>query len=93
MGTHTHVDELLTVAVRADDVGIGYLTGIESVGVCGSYSFDDLAFVRLVCEYLERLIGSGSVIPPRRTSEWRSPDPVPVWAGVRIDQVLRELRG
>ncbi|HSL74377.1 MAG TPA: prevent-host-death protein [Ilumatobacteraceae bacterium] len=42
---------------------------------------------------LERLIGSGAVIPPRRTSEWRSPEPVPVWAGVRIDQVLRELRG
>jgi prevent-host-death family protein len=42
---------------------------------------------------LERLIGSGSVIPPRRTSEWRAPEPVPVWAGVRIDQVLRELRG
>jgi antitoxin (DNA-binding transcriptional repressor) of toxin-antitoxin stability system len=42
---------------------------------------------------LERLIGSGSVIPPRRTSEWRSPEPVPVWAGVRLDQILRELRG
>jgi prevent-host-death family protein len=42
---------------------------------------------------LERLIGSGAVIPPRRTSEWRAPQPVPVWAGVRIDQVLRELRG
>lgn len=42
---------------------------------------------------LERLIGSGAVIPPRRTSEWRPPEPVPVWAGVRLDQVLRELRG
>ncbi|MGB0115009.1 MAG: type II toxin-antitoxin system prevent-host-death family antitoxin, partial [Ilumatobacteraceae bacterium] len=42
---------------------------------------------------LERLIGSGAVIPPRRTSEWRAPAPVPVYAGVRIDQVLRELRG
>jgi antitoxin (DNA-binding transcriptional repressor) of toxin-antitoxin stability system len=42
---------------------------------------------------LERLIGSGAVIPPRRTSDWRPPEAVPVWAGVRIDQVLRELRG
>jgi len=42
---------------------------------------------------LERLIGAGAVIPPRRTSEWRPPEPVPVWAGVRVDQVLRELRG
>ena len=42
---------------------------------------------------LERLIGSGAVVPPRRGGEWRAPDPVAVWAGVRIDQVLRELRG
>ena len=42
---------------------------------------------------LERLIGSGAVIPPRRTSEWRPPEPVAVWAGVRLDQILRELRG
>jgi antitoxin (DNA-binding transcriptional repressor) of toxin-antitoxin stability system len=42
---------------------------------------------------LERLIGAGAVIPPRRTSEWRPPEPVPVWAGVRLDQILRELRG
>lgn len=42
---------------------------------------------------LARLIGAGAVIPPRRTSEWRPPEPVAVWAGVRIDQVLRELRG
>ena len=42
---------------------------------------------------LERLLGSGAVIAPRRASEWRAPEPVAVWAGVRIDQVLRELRG
>jgi len=42
---------------------------------------------------LERLVSAGAVIPPRRTSEWRAPEPVAVWAGVRLDQVLRELRG
>jgi len=42
---------------------------------------------------LARLIGAGAVIPPRRTGQWRPPDAVPVWAGARIDQVLRELRG
>ena len=42
---------------------------------------------------LDRLIGAGGVVPPRRTGEWRAPEPVAVWAGVRIDQVLRELRG
>ncbi|MEO1057826.1 MAG: type II toxin-antitoxin system prevent-host-death family antitoxin [Actinomycetota bacterium] len=42
---------------------------------------------------LERLIGAGSIVPPRRTSEFRAPEPVAVWAGVRVDQALRELRG
>ena len=42
---------------------------------------------------LDGLIASGAVVPPRRTSTFRPPDPVPVWAGVRLDQVLRELRG
>ena len=42
---------------------------------------------------LDRLVGAGAVIPPRRSSDWRPPEPVRVWAGVRIDQVLRELRG
>ncbi len=42
---------------------------------------------------LDRLISAGGLIPPRRRSEWRPPDPVPTWAGVRIDRALRELRG
>jgi prevent-host-death family protein len=42
---------------------------------------------------LDRLIASGSVIPPRRTSVWRPPTPVAVWSGVRIDRALVELRG
>lgn len=42
---------------------------------------------------LARLIGAGAVLPPRRTSTWRAPTAVAVWAGTRIDQVLRELRG
>ena len=42
---------------------------------------------------LERLVTSGGLVPPRRTSAWRAPDPVPIWSGVRIDRALRELRG
>jgi len=42
---------------------------------------------------LQRLIGSGAVVPPRRLGPWRAPDAITVWAGVRIDQALRELRG
>lgn len=42
---------------------------------------------------LERLLASGAVLPPRRTSAWRPPDAVPVWSGVRIDRALVELRG
>jgi antitoxin (DNA-binding transcriptional repressor) of toxin-antitoxin stability system len=42
---------------------------------------------------IDRLISSGSIVPPRRTSTWRPPAPVPTWSGVRIDRALRELRG
>ena len=42
---------------------------------------------------LEQLIASGALVAPRRTGEWRPPGPVAVWAGVRIDRALRELRG
>lgn len=42
---------------------------------------------------LERLIASAAVVPPRRLGDWRPPEPIPVWAGTRIDQALRELRG
>lgn len=41
---------------------------------------------------LDRLVASGALVPPRRRG-WRPPDPVPVYAGLRIDQALRELRG
>ncbi len=42
---------------------------------------------------IEQLISSGAVIPPRRTADWRPPTPVRVWAGTRLDQALRDLRG
>ena len=42
---------------------------------------------------LDRLIAAAAVIPPRRTGRWRPPEAVSVWAGVRVDQALRELRG
>jgi antitoxin (DNA-binding transcriptional repressor) of toxin-antitoxin stability system len=42
---------------------------------------------------LDQLLASGALVAPRRTSEWRAPDPVAVWSGVRLDRALRELRG
>ncbi|MEL6893329.1 MAG: type II toxin-antitoxin system prevent-host-death family antitoxin [Actinomycetota bacterium] len=42
---------------------------------------------------LDGLLASGAVVAPRRRSSFRPPQPVPVWAGLRLDQVLRELRG
>jgi antitoxin (DNA-binding transcriptional repressor) of toxin-antitoxin stability system len=42
---------------------------------------------------LERLLAAGAVVGPRRSGPLRAPPPVPVWAGLRIDQVLRDLRG
>ena len=37
---------------------------------------------------IEQLISS-----PRRTADWRPPTPVRIWAGTRLDQALRDLRG
>jgi prevent-host-death family protein len=42
---------------------------------------------------LDQLVASGAVVRPRRSSPWRPPAPVAVWAGVRIDRTLAELRG
>jgi len=42
---------------------------------------------------LHQLVASGAVIPARRRVRWRAGDPIAVWAGIRIDQVLREIRG
>jgi antitoxin (DNA-binding transcriptional repressor) of toxin-antitoxin stability system len=42
---------------------------------------------------LARLVAAGAVVPPRRTTPWRPPAPVAVWAGVRLDRALAELRG
>lgn len=42
---------------------------------------------------VDQLISSGALIVPRRLGSWRAPTPVQIWAGTRIDQALRELRG
>ncbi len=42
---------------------------------------------------LDRLISSGALVPPRRSGDWRPPEPNSMWSGVRIDRALRELRG
>jgi prevent-host-death family protein len=42
---------------------------------------------------LDRLIASGAVVPPRRTTPWRPPAAVVIWSGVRVDRALVELRG
>ena len=42
---------------------------------------------------IERLLSAGALIAPRRTGDWRPPPAVTVWASVRVDRALRELRG
>jgi prevent-host-death family protein len=42
---------------------------------------------------LDDLASRGLVQPPRRTNPWTPPPPVTVWQGVRLDRLLRELRG
>jgi len=42
---------------------------------------------------LDDLVGRGLVEPPRRTDPPREREPLPVYAGVRLDRLLREVRG
>lgn len=39
-----------------------------------------------------QLIAAGAVIPPRRTTSWRAPEPVPVAPGARLDRAVGEIR-
>jgi prevent-host-death family protein len=42
---------------------------------------------------IDALVAGGLLLPPRRSDERRAAPPVPVWSGVRLDRVFRELRG
>ena len=42
---------------------------------------------------LDPLLHRGALIAPRRLGERRTPRPVAIWSGARLDRALRELRG
>ena len=42
---------------------------------------------------LDDLIGRGLIVPPRRRDRPPPGEPVAVWAGTRLDRLLREQRG
>jgi prevent-host-death family protein len=67
--------------------------GERTVVTAGGRPVAQIAPLDAAAPDLERLVASGAVISPRRTSAWRPPPPVVVWAGLRLDQILRELRG
>lgn len=96
--THVDTSEVRSIGVRELRAGLaeavrGAEAGERTVVTVGGRPVAQLGPLDADAPDLERLIGSGAVIPPRRTSDWRPPEPVAVWAGVRLDQVLRELRG
>jgi antitoxin (DNA-binding transcriptional repressor) of toxin-antitoxin stability system len=96
--THVDTHEVRSIGIRELRAGLAEAVrragaGDRTVVTAAGRPVAQLGPLDADAPDLERLIGAGGVIPPRRTSEWRAPEPVPVWAGVRIDQVLRELRG
>lgn len=42
---------------------------------------------------VDDLVAAGLLIAPRRSGTPRPSDPLPAWAGARLDRLLRELRG
>ena len=96
--THVDTDSVRSVGIRELRAGLAEAVrragaGERTVVTAAGTPVAQLGPLDADAPDLERLIGSGAVITPRRTSEWRPPDAIPVWAGVRLDQVLRELRG
>ncbi len=96
--THVDTDAVRSVGIRELRAGLaetvrGAEAGERTIITVSGRPVAQVGPLDADAPDLERLIGSGAVIPPRRTSEWRPPEPVAVWAGIRLDQVLRELRG
>lgn len=96
--THVDTNEVRSIGIRELRAGLAEAVrragaGDRTVVTAGGRPVAQLGPLDADAPDLERLIGSGAVIAPRRTSDWRPPEPVAVWAGVRLDQVLRELRG
>jgi prevent-host-death family protein len=96
--THVDTNEVRSIGIRELRAGLAEAVrraaaGDRTVVTAAGRPVAQLGPLDADAPDLERLIGSGAVIAPRRTSTWRPPEPVPVYAGVRIDQVLRELRG
>jgi prevent-host-death family protein len=42
---------------------------------------------------LDDLVARGLVVAPRRSDRPEPSDPIPVWAGTRLDRLLRDQRG
>ena len=42
---------------------------------------------------IDDLVAAGLLIAPRRTGRLPDRNPLPAWAGARLDRLLRELRG
>jgi prevent-host-death family protein len=96
--THVSTHEVRSIGIRELRAGLAEAVrragaGERTVVTASGRPVAQLGPLDADAPELERLLAAGAVIAPRRTSAWRPPDAVPVWAGVRIDQVLRELRG
>ncbi len=77
----------LAAAVRRAGAGERVVVTVGGVPTAVLAPVDDQA------PDLARLVAAGAVLPPRRTTPWRPPAPVAVWAGVRLDRALADLRG
>lgn len=91
----THVDTAGVRELRADLAGAvrRATAGERTVITTHGRPVAQLAPLDEAAPDIERLVAAGALIPPRRTGDWRAPEPVTIWATVRVDRALRELRG
>jgi antitoxin (DNA-binding transcriptional repressor) of toxin-antitoxin stability system len=61
--------------------------GGRAVAQIGPLEAADARFVDIA-----DLVARGLVMPPRRHGTYTHPEPVPVWAGTRVEQAVRSAR-
>ena len=68
--------------------------GGERIGISvGGQPVAALVPLTEVAGTVEGSIAAGAVLPPRRSGWPRPSTPVATWSGIRLDRLLRDLRG
>ena len=92
---------LIGLAVMGENLALNIASRGYSIAVYNRTGAVTDAFVKgrgnqphvVGCHTLADLVARNVVVAPRRRDDYRTPMPITVHSGARIDQLLREVRG